>query len=30
MAFVALQGGDRYKGKTSQTSTDESDSALYL
>ena len=27
MAFVSLQGGNRYKGKTAQTSTNESDSA---
>ena len=27
MAFVSLQGGNRYKGKTTQTATNESDSA---
>ena len=27
MAFVSLQGGNRYKGKTTQTLTNESDSA---
>ena len=27
MAFVSLQGGNRYKGKTTQTSTNEIDSA---
>ena len=30
MAFVSLQGGNRYKGKTGQTSTNESDSAHAL
>ena len=30
MAFVSLQGGNRYKGKTAQTSTNESDSAHAL
>ena len=30
MAFVSLQGGNRCKGKTAQTSTNESDSALVL
>ena len=27
MAFVSLQGGNRYKGKTTQTLTNENDSA---
>ena len=27
MALVSLQGGNRYKGKTAQTSTNEIDSA---
>ena len=30
MAFVSLQGGNRYKGKTAQTSINESDSAHAL
>ena len=30
MAFVSLQGGNRYEGKTAQTSTSESDSAHAL
>ena len=30
MAFISFQGGNRYKGKTAQTSINESDSAHAL